>query len=78
MTRSDQNQNLGTWHQKIKGRFPHLDDTAMALLKNDRALFEARVADSHHLTLNEAREEVEDFLYIEGLADEVFNTPAHG
>ncbi|WP_342777310.1 hypothetical protein [Ruegeria sediminis] len=39
----------------------------MAYVKQDRKRFEAYLAERHHLTVNEAREEVEDFLFTESL-----------
>jgi len=43
----------------------------MPFLKLDRDRFEAHLADTHQMTLDEARQEFEDFLYIETLAREV-------
>ena len=42
--------------------------TAAQLLEmEDRKQFEAYLAERHHLTVNEAREELEDFLFTEAL-----------
>ncbi len=48
----------------------------MPFLKLDRDRFEAHLAVTHQMTLDEARQEFEDFLYIETLAREV-GEPAH-
>ena len=68
MTWSDMTQNWSEWFDRLKGRFPRIDDGAMAYLKQDRERFEAHVAATHDLTLGEAREQFEQFLYIETLA----------
>ena len=39
----------------------------MARVRNDRKQFEAYLAERHHLTVNEAHEELEDFLFTESL-----------
>lgn len=70
MTWAELTANWAHWFKRIKTRFPHLDDSAMPFLKQDRGRFEAYLADRHNLTLDEAREEFEDFLYIETLARE--------
>ncbi|MCA0872892.1 hypothetical protein LCL97_18835 [Seohaeicola saemankumensis] len=68
---SDLTQNWGAAFARMKLRFPHLDDGSMPFLKLDRDRFEAHLADTHQMTLDEARQEFEDFLYIETLAREV-------
>ncbi len=56
---------------RVKDRFPHLDDTALSFVKHDRTRFEAYLADTHQLTLTEAREEFADFLFVEALNREL-------
>ncbi len=56
---------------RVKDRFPHLDDGAMPFLELDQSRFEAYLADTHQLTLNEAREEFADFLFVESLNREL-------
>ncbi len=65
---SDLTQNWSLWFTRFKSQFPNLDDASMPFLKLDRARFEAHLAETHDMTLNEAREAVEGFLYIETLA----------
>lgn len=56
---------------RIQDRFPYLRPNIAPSLLRDRDAFVAHLAQTHHLTLTEAKEEVEDFLYIEGLLREV-------
>ena len=65
---SDLTQNWGLWFSRLKDQFPNLDDGSMPFLKLDRDRFEAHLAQTHDITLNEARDAVEGFLYIETLA----------
>ena len=59
------------WSARMRDRFPYLDLREMERKRHDRRAFEAYLATSHNLSLNEAREEIEDFLYIETLAREL-------
>lgn len=49
--------------------------------RHNRAAFEAYLARAHNLSLTEAREEIDDFLYLEALSREVThnrnNAPAN-
>ncbi|QEW20559.1 hypothetical protein LA6_002758 [Marinibacterium anthonyi] len=65
---SDLTQNWSLWFSRFKAQFPNLDDASMPFLKLDRNRFEAHLAETHDMTLNEAREAVNGFLYIETLA----------
>lgn len=56
---------------RIHSRFPYLRGNLAPSLLQDYDAFVAHLAQTHHLTLTEAREEVEDFLYVEGLMREV-------
>lgn len=58
------------WYERFKTRFPHLDDASMPYVGHDRQRFEAHLARTHHLTLREAREEVDEFLFTETLTHE--------
>ena len=73
MTWSDLIKNWSLSFSRIQERCPNLDDSAMPFVKSDRARFEAYLADRHDLTLSEAREELDDFLYVEALAREAFD-----
>lgn len=70
MTWNDMTGNWGHWFRRMQARFPHLEDSAMPFLKQDRGRFEAYLAQTHDLTLNEARAELEDFLLVEALLRE--------
>ncbi len=63
-------QDWASSYSRAKQRFPNLRDADMSYLKRDRGRFEAYLADRHHLTMSEAREELEDFLYVETLLRE--------
>lgn len=68
---SEVTDDWGTWSRRISDRFPLLDPAAMDRKRHNRAAFEAYLADRHNLSLIEAREEIEDLLYVETLAREV-------
>nr|WP_321252695.1 hypothetical protein [uncultured Ruegeria sp.] len=59
---------------RAKRRFPNLRDQDVAHFRQDRKQFEAYLAERHHLTVNEAREELEDFLFTESLNREFDQT----
>jgi hypothetical protein len=56
---------------RFKLRFPNIDVAVVAAHGMDRCGIEAHLAETHNLTLNEAREELADFLYIEELSREL-------
>ena len=68
---SDITADWPEWSQRIRDRFPYLENGPMDRARHNRRAFEAYLADTHNLSLNEAREEIEDFLYVETLAREV-------
>ena len=68
-------EDWATWFCRLQTRFPHLDDSAMPFSKLDRARFESYLAETHNLSLIEAHEEVNDFLYIESLMREAGDMP---
>ncbi len=70
MTWTELTADWGASFQRLKTRFPNLDDGSMPFLKLDRGRFEAYVAETHQLTIEEAKQEFEDFLYAESLARE--------
>lgn len=74
---SDLTRNWAHAFDRMKTRFPNLDDASMPFLKLDRSRFEAYLAETHQMTLREAREEFQDFLYIETLAREEAESRAH-
>ncbi len=68
---TDVTQNWPLWSRRIRARFPSLDQTAMTERRHDRSAFEAYLAHAHNLSLNEAHEEMDDFLYFEALSREL-------
>ncbi|WIY24863.1 hypothetical protein [Parasedimentitalea psychrophila] len=56
---------------RMQNRFPYLHPKLVPSLLHDREAFIEHLAKTHQLTLTEAREEVEDFFFIEGLLSEV-------
>lgn len=48
----------------------------MPFLKQDRSRFEAYLAGMHNLSIQEAHEEIEDFMFVETLAREAAESPA--
>ncbi|GLO70523.1 hypothetical protein MACH17_20400 [Phaeobacter inhibens] len=56
---------------RLKQRFPHLQTRSAPSLFDDKDKFVAYLARTHHLTMTEAREEVDDFLYTESLHREL-------
>lgn len=58
-------------YPRAKQRFPHLKSDKVPSLERDRDGFVAYLAQTHNLTLREAREEVDDFLFTESLHAEL-------
>ncbi|MCX8953713.1 MULTISPECIES: hypothetical protein [unclassified Ruegeria] len=67
MNWTDLTQDWNAAYARAKRRFPNLRDQDMMRVSKDRKGFEAYLAERHQLTMNEAHEEVEDFLFTEGL-----------
>ncbi|CUH88377.1 hypothetical protein PH5382_02313 [Phaeobacter sp. CECT 5382] len=58
-------------YPRAKQRFPHLRRAQAPNPGCDREAFVAYLALTHHLTLREAREEIDDFLFTESLHAEL-------
>lgn len=71
MTWADMITDWPHWSARIRKRFPYLESAEMERTRHDRGAFEAYLASSHNLSRNEAREEIEDLLFIETLSREV-------
>ncbi|WP_174838429.1 MULTISPECIES: hypothetical protein [unclassified Ruegeria] len=67
MNWTDLTQDWDASFARAKRRFPNLCDKDMARAPKDRSKFEAYLAERHQLTITEAHEELEDFLYTEAL-----------
>ncbi|EAQ45060.1 hypothetical protein MED193_04501 [Roseobacter sp. MED193] len=63
-------------YPRAKQRFPHLQRETVLSLEQDWEAFVRYLATSHQLTLQEAHEEVEDFLFTESLHAELETDPA--
>ncbi|MEL7212092.1 MAG: hypothetical protein AAGK92_05480 [Pseudomonadota bacterium] len=60
-------QLLKSWQVNlpmIRSRFPHADERALVALHQGHQAFAALMARTHDLTLQEAREEVDDWLHV--------------
>ncbi len=68
---TDLTQDWTSCYARAKRRFPNLRAQDMARVSQDRKQFEAYLAERHHLTITEAHEEVEDFLFTEALNREL-------
>ncbi|WP_227362656.1 hypothetical protein [Sedimentitalea arenosa] len=73
---TDLTQDWAYWYRALQERFPNLEESAMPFAKIDRSRFEAYLAQRHNLSLTEAHEEVEDFLYVQGLMRDSEEGPA--
>lgn len=71
---TDLTQDWDAMYARAKRRFPNLRDQDKPRLSKDRKGFEAYLAERHQLTVNEAHEELEDFLFTEGLNREFSST----
>ena len=58
MTWSDIAADWPTTVQRLKHRFPFLDETALARAPAEPSALSRHLADQHHLTLQEAEEEL--------------------
>lgn len=67
---TDLTADWALWFSRMKSRFPQLEDSAMPFVKQDRGRFEAYLAGVHNLSIEEAREEIDDFMFVETLAME--------
>lgn len=62
---------FGNWGQRIeliRDRFPHVEESALARRCASKRDVISYLAESHQLTLDEAREELEDWLFTLGLS----------
>lgn len=71
MNWSDAADDWPAWSRRIRDRFPQLEPGQIARARYDREACEAYIARRQNISLIEAREEIEDLLYIETLAHEL-------
>lgn len=62
LTWTDMTENWGYWSKQLQDAYPHLDGSALAFAKNDRTRFEGYLAQTHNLTLAEARDSLLSFM----------------
>ena len=73
---TERSQSWADCMPRVQARFPKLRVRQAPCLLDDREAFVAYLAQTQHLTMYEANQEVSDFLYIEGLRREVDEEPA--
>lgn len=62
MTWATLTENWAASYRRLQMRFPHLEDDAMAFVKQDHSRFISYLAASHALTYQEAEEALVDYL----------------
>lgn len=67
MNWTDLTSNIAKHLNRLKARFPNIDETEMYEF-TDKTLIVDHVAARHDLTPVEAREEIDDWLFVESLA----------
>lgn len=68
MTWHDLSANWSAVLERLRARFPRLDPAALGEPPRDSRVLTAHLAQAHDLTLEEAREELQDFMSVEDLA----------
>jgi len=68
MTWTDLTENWTATVSRLLDRFPHADRAELLRSADAPEAVVQHVADSHHLTLTEAREEMADWAFIQSLA----------
>lgn len=71
MNWTDLKTSWTTQTHKLVARFPYLERKAVAAFKGDQTEFAEYLAGSHHLTVSEAKEELEDYMYSEMMARDI-------
>lgn len=75
------NELAGNWSAYLRAlarRFPHVDPRALSAVKDQPCEVGRILASSHDLTLNEAREVLDDFLFVQRLARDTADIRSHG
>ena len=62
MTWATLTENWAVSYRLLQTRFPHLEDDAMAFVKQDQSRFLCYLATSHALTYAEAEDALQDFM----------------
>lgn len=74
---SDITADWSYWATIIRGHFPRLSLRHLEMAQSSRDAFEASLANLHDLTVTEAREEINDLIYVQTLAREVMASEYH-
>ncbi len=74
---SEIREDWSFWGQVIHNRFPQLPRKELEHPIRERGQLEAELARSHKLSLTEAREEIEDLIFVQSLAREVTTSEHH-
>ena len=67
MTLNDLTSDVSSYIDRLKTRFPHVDEGALRQVRNPQEVI-THVADQHDLTPLEAHQEIDDWLFVEHLA----------
>lgn len=67
MTWTDLTTNVSSYIERLKTRFPHIDEATLEQARDPGDLI-SHVAKRHDLTPFEAHQEIEDWLFVEALA----------
>lgn len=77
MTWNELAANWGSNIRALMGRFPHADEGALTVVKDKPADLARALADAHDLTELEAREEIEDWMFLQSLARDAADIRTH-
>ncbi|MGB7318166.1 MAG: hypothetical protein WBC85_09395 [Planktotalea sp.] len=71
---------ISNWNKHLRAlarRFPHADAGALGASKDGPSAMSRVLAKSHDLTVGEAREALDDFLFVQGLARDTADIRRH-
>ena len=77
MTWMDVTRNWNTYLRALAQWFPHVDTAALGAIKGETGKRDHMLAKSHDLTIDEAREALDDFLFVQGLARDTADIRRH-
>ena len=77
MTWNDLASNWNAHMRALIQRFPDADADALTMAKHEPVEMTRVLARSHDLTEREAREEIEDWMHVQGLARDTADLRAH-
>ena len=77
MTWADLTRNWSTHMRALMQRFPHAEAGAWQMAQHEPAEMTRVLAQSHDLTENEAREEMENWMFVQSLARDTTDVRSH-